>query len=284
LEKLFSISSILAVSVSGENLKGYLLFLDKSHLTSDEVILAEVVAGQAAVTVDLFYFLQRVQQLAATDERIRLARDLHDGVLQSLTAIALQLQASIQLLDADPDAVRQRLEGIQDLIVQEQRDLRSFVEELKLTTLASTETGFNLRHILEQLGRTMERQWNLHVDVKIIGSEGQVPASVGREICHIVREGLVNAGRHARASAATVEVEFEDHHVGIRVSDNGRGFAFRGYYDQAKLTTMGVGPAMLKSRIAFLGGALNIQSGESGARLEVTLPLFAGQEFKWQLH
>jgi signal transduction histidine kinase len=223
--------------------------------------------------MDLFYFLQRLQQLAAMDERMRLAHDLHDGVLQSLTATGLQLQAALQVLDANPGAVREQLQRIQDIIFQEQRDLRSFVEELKLATLASSETDFKTGQLLEELAHRVERQWGLRADVKMVGLDTQVPAAMGREIYHVVREGLVNAARHSQGSAAQVEVEVKHHQVHISISDNGLGFPFRGDYDQATLTTMGVGPAMLKSRIDSLEGSLSIHSGASGARLEITLPL-----------
>jgi signal transduction histidine kinase len=273
LERLFNVKSVLSSSLLGENIKGRLFFLDKSSLTSDDLVLADVVAGQAAVSMDLFYLLRRLQQLAAMEERIRLARDLHDGVLQSLTATALQLQAALQILEANPGAVREQLREIQDLIVQEQRDLRSFVEELKLATLAPSEPDLRLGQLLEQLGKMVERQWGLRVELRIVGSESWVPAAMGREIYHIVREGLINAARHSQASVAQGELQVEDHQIRISVSDNGRGFPFRGYYDQTALTSMGLGPTMLKSRIAFLGGSLNIHSAESGSRLEITLPL-----------
>jgi len=257
----------------GENLKRRLFFLDKASLTSDDIILADVVAGQAAVSMDHFYFLQRLQQLAVREERMRLAHDLHDGVLQSLTATGLQLQAALQVLDANPGAVRVQLGTLQDLIFQEQRDLRSFVEELKLTTLRQSETDFKVGQLLSELAKRVERQWGFQVELTMTGSDAQVQAAMGHEIYRVVREALVNAARHSQGSVARVQVEVEDHQVRIRVCDNGVGFPFRGYYDEATLTTLGIGPTMLKSRIAALEGTLSIHSGESGARLEITLPL-----------
>ena len=89
----------------------------------------------------------------------------------------------------------------------------------------------------------------------------------------LVREGLVNAARHAHASVVEVDLKADDQSVCVTVSDNGCGFPFRGHYDDAALASMGLGPAVIKSRVASLGGALSIDSSESGARLEVTLPL-----------
>ena len=105
------------------------------------------------------------------------------------------------------------------------------------------------------------------------GLDGQVPAVLAREIYQIIREGLINAARHSRASVVEVDLQADDHNARLTVSDNGCGFPFRGRYNHAALVSTGLGPAIIKSRVASLGGALAIDSSESGARLEVTLPL-----------
>jgi signal transduction histidine kinase len=273
LADYFNIKSVLSVRVLGENLNGRFFVLDKSSPTSDDINLADVVAGQAAVSMDLFYFLQRLQQFAAKEERIRLAQDLHDGLLQSLTATGLKLQAVLKVLDANPGAVRKQLRALQDLIFQEQRDLRSFVEEMKLATLTPDDLDFRVAELLTELGRRVERQWGFRVELTVAGSDAQVTAAMSREIYHVVREALVNAARHSQGSLARAEVELEPDRVRITVSDNGVGFPFRGFYDQATLTALGLGPTMLKSRIASMEGSLSIHSGESGTRLEIILPL-----------
>ncbi|HSE86751.1 MAG TPA: CHASE domain-containing protein [Candidatus Binatia bacterium] len=217
--------------------------------------------------------LQRLQQLAAARERTRLARDLHDSVLQSLAVAGLNLEAAIQGLKVDPKVAREQLRGVQDLIVREQRELRSLIEELKLAALVPGEMDFKIGYLLQQLAKTVEQQWHLRVELKMDGLDGQVPAPLAREIYQIIREGVVNAARHAHASVVEVDLKADDHNARVTVSDNGCGFPFRGHYDDAALTSTGLGPAIIKSRVASLGGALNIDSTESGARLEVTLPL-----------
>jgi PAS domain S-box-containing protein len=217
--------------------------------------------------------LQRLQQLAAARERTRLARDLHDNVLQSLAVAGLNLEAAIQGLKVDHKVAREQLRGVQDLIVREQRELRSFIEELKLATFVPGEIDLKFGYLLQQLAKTVEQQWHLRVELKMDGLDGQVPPLLAREIYQIIREGLVNAARHSDASVVEVDLKADDHNVRVTVSDNGCGFAFRGQYDDAALTATGLGPAIIKSRVASLGGALAIDSSESGARLEVTLPL-----------
>src|SRR5688500_12592004 len=273
LEKLLEARSVLSVGVRGENFDGRLFVLDKSLLGSDDLVLAEVVASQTAASMNLHYFSLHLQREAAMEERMRLARDLHDGVLQSLTAAALQLQTVLQVSETEPGKTRERLRRIQDLIIKEQSDLRSFVEELRLAPPAPEELDFKLAHHLEELARALEQQWNLRVEIELRGPEAQVPAAVAREIYRLVREGLVNAARHSGASVTRAELDVQDHRVRIDISDNGRGFSFRGRFDQDDLAAMAAGPITLKSRVASLGGSLSIHSTESGAQLEIEVPL-----------
>ncbi len=194
-------------------------------------------------------------------------------MLQSLAVAGLNLEAAIQGLKVNPRVARQQLRGVQDLIVQEQREVRSFIDELKFAMLVPGEIDFKFGYLLQQLVKTVEQQWHLRVGLKLDGLDGQVPAVLAREIYQIIREGLVNAARHSHASVVEVDLKADDHHARVTVSDNGCGFPFRGHYDDAALVSTGLGPAVIKSRVASLGGALNIDSTESGSRLEVTLPL-----------
>jgi signal transduction histidine kinase len=280
LEKLFNVKSVLSVSVLGEKLKGRLFFLDKFSLTSKDLIMADVVAGQVAARLDACYLLRCLHQASALEERMRLSRDLHDGVLQSFAAVGLQLQAALQGFKESPETARGQLEGIQDIIVKEQRNLRSFIGELKLT-LAPTGRDIDLENLLGQVIETVEQGWGLSVDLRvngvdlgINGLEWRIP-TLAHEIYHIVREGLVNAARHGKASAARVEFALEDRQLRINISDNGQGFPSRGYHDHVSIAATGFGPATIKGRVASLGGKLNIFSADSGSRLEVTLPLSA---------
>src|SRR5207247_10314028 len=102
----------------------------KPGMTSNDLVLGEIIARQMAARMDHFYLVQRLHQAASLEERLRLARDLHDGLLQSLTAAALQLEAVRGLLAEKPEMARDCLLEVQRLIAAEQRDLRAIVREL----------------------------------------------------------------------------------------------------------------------------------------------------------
>ena len=269
----FAIGAVLSLRLQGESLAGRLFFLDKPRMTSDDLILGTIVAHEVVARMDQFSLLQRLQQAAATEERIRLARDLHDGLLQSLTGAALQLETVHRLLEKDPQVARERVLDIQRLLAAEQRDLRSFIQELKPTSLSPAEMDACLTTRLQELGERIERHWGLRVAVRVERLAAGIPKALARDIYRIVHEAFINAARHAHAAAARVELGVADTQVCITVADDGCGFPFRGHYDLAALTTLNLGPVTLKERIASLGGSLVIDSSDTGARLHITLPL-----------
>jgi two-component system NarL family sensor kinase len=102
---------------------------------------------------------------------------------------------------------------------------------------------------------------------------GELPAALARDLYFIVHEALINAARHAHATAVHVTLSGVDTQVRLTVADNGRGFPFRGRYDLATLTALNLGPVVLKERIASLGGSLILVSTGAGSQLYMTLPL-----------
>ena len=124
VQKRFTIGSVLSPRLRGATFEGRLFFLDMGRLTPDELVLSDIVAHQVVADMDQFYLSRRLQQAAVTEERLRLARNLHDGLLQSLTGMSLQIAAVRPLLEDNLHAAREHLLEIQRLIAEEQRDLQ----------------------------------------------------------------------------------------------------------------------------------------------------------------
>jgi signal transduction histidine kinase len=132
LQARFGIRSTLSLAFQGEALKGRLFFLDKKRITTDDILLGVVVARQVMVGMDFFLLLERLQQMAAAQERVRLAGELHDGVLQSMTVMSFKLGAVQRLLsNGRPEEAAAELEGMEELISGEQRELRRLVGQMK---------------------------------------------------------------------------------------------------------------------------------------------------------
>jgi signal transduction histidine kinase len=268
----FGARAVLSLSMEGKGLKGRLFVLDKKGVSTDDLVLGRIVAQEMVTQVDYFYMLRQLQQSAVAEERIRMARDLHDGLMQSLTGAALQLETVRPLVETDPHAVKQQLLEIQRLIAAEQKDLRVQIQDLKASPLGSPEMDSNLAARLEELAERINRHWGIRAETKVKRLTRGIPRPLIQEIYFIVHESLINAARHANASAVRAEVDVEDKRVNITVSDDGRGFPYQGRDDHTALTTLNLGPVTLRERTAALGGSLNIESTSAGTRLEITLP------------
>lgn len=274
LQERLAAGAILSVRWKGEKLAGYLLVLDKPHMNADDLMLAEVVAQGAASRFDQVSSLLQLQQTVASDERIRLARDLHDGLLQSLTAAALQLETAQRLIETDPQAARRYIRESQGLIAAEQGGLRSHIQHLKPHAARRPEMGPELAASLDELATRIERHWGLRVEMETSCLACVTHPSFAREIYFLVHESLINAAHHARASSVRAGLSLENsHQLRISIRDNGKGFPFRGRYDLAALDEMHAGPLSLKERTSRLGGSMLIDSSETGSHLEITLPL-----------
>jgi signal transduction histidine kinase len=213
-------------------------------------------------------------EAVATEERIRLARDLHDGVLQSLTGIGLRLAAVRSLLDKDPRAAREALEPVQRLLTAEQRDLRFYIQELKPRPRRQGEVSLAFQ--VTELVHRIELEWGLRAELRTGGLEEPMPESLAREVYNVIREALVNAARHGEASAVRLEIRKEgEDRLCITVADNGRGFPFQGRLSHAELAERSLGPRNLFERVSSLQGTLDLESGAGGARLEIALPCCA---------
>jgi signal transduction histidine kinase len=274
----FAIGPVLSPRLHGATFEGRLFFLDMRRLTPDELVLGDIVAHQVVADLDQFYLSRRLQQAAVTEERLRLARNLHDGLLQSLTGMSLQMAAVRRLLEENLHAAQDHLLEIQCLIAEEQRDLRFLVRELKSATLDAARADFSLITRLEAVSEQIEHQWGLRVELDVKLSEPQLPTEVTPEIYYIVHEALVNAARHARATTVCAEIERQNDEVRITVADNGRGFPFRGRYTLPTLMSLQLGPVMLRDRVASLGGTFALDSTATGSCLLICLPLASTKE------
>jgi signal transduction histidine kinase len=217
---------------------------------------------------------RRLHRTSILEERLRLARDLHDGILQSLAGIGLKIQAADHLLASDPEKARHELAEIQSLLLSEQRDIRSLVKELRPYGFRSAEDVTSLLDKLDGLKKTISDHWKMDVSLKMArNSNNNMDDRLKREVYFLMREALVNAARHARATNVSAELDMEGPCIHIRVMDNGHGFPYHGRYDHTALCASRMGPRSIRERLAALGGSLTLDSRDTGTTLEMTIPL-----------
>jgi signal transduction histidine kinase len=273
LRARFNMTAVQSWPLAGELLRGRMFSLDKRRMRLDDLVIGEVVAGLVGSRLEGLYWQDRLREAAALDERVRLARDLHDSLLQSQAGAALQLVAARRLLDRDPEAGKQRLADVQQQLERDELEMRSFVTRLRPARgPVASPAAMSLSQRLEELRQRIERQWDIHVKLRIDNTSG-LPEDILEGTYRLVQESMVNAARHADASVIDVRMAVHDDRIELRIADDGRGFAFQGTYDLNALNEMDDGPLTLKERVADLGGDLRLTSADTGTELVITLPL-----------
>jgi len=263
--------AVVSSCVRGDLVEGRAIFGFSRPVTVDDMKLSDVASRLIAARLDHAAAAARMRDAAVGQERIRVARDLHDGLLQSLTGAALQLESVHRIIGTEDDTARRRVRNVQQLIETDQRELRSFITQLRPAP-AQPRSG-SLFARLDTLRGRFERQWNVSVAIDVDPPEPALSESLAGEIYNIVNEAAANAAKHAGATHVNVEVNVGDDMVAITVKDDGHGFPFRGTYDLDTLDEMKRGPVTLKERVASLNGDLLLHSSPDGTRLEITLAL-----------
>jgi signal transduction histidine kinase len=267
----FAIDSVISAPVEGEESRGRILLLDCGHASYDDLVLCGIGAQLVATQLDESVLFERVRDAAVSEERLRLARDLHDGLLQSLTAARLQLERVHHLIRFNAAEAQQHLREVQEMISHDQSDLRAFITQLRPRSIAPQTLPLHTR--LSSLADRIAQQWDVAVEMSLDPPYVHVTDGVASEIFSLVAESLANAAKHARARSIQVAVAVDGTLARIRVSDNGRGFPFRGTYDLAQLDAMHRGPVTLRERVASLHGTLVLDSSPSGATIAITVPM-----------
>ena len=264
-------SGLASAAFSVEHLSGRLFFNGIEGASPEIIPLTEVVAREVGNSLERLHLHDRLQQIAIREDRIRVARDLHDGVLQSLTGIRFRLQALADEPDATP-AIRDHLLAVERAIAIEQRELRLFIEDLRPFPRRRA-SGGTVASVLEDLSGRLAAEWNTPIAIDVRPHDLSLSQEAEQTLRFVVREAAANALKHAHPSRISVEVEREaDGGLRVIVSNDGRGFPFRGRLEHDQLVAANAGPISLRERLASVRGTLAIESSPTGSRLEIALP------------
>jgi signal transduction histidine kinase len=205
---------------------------------------------------------------AGADERGRMARDLHDGVVQSL--IGLKMQVTIlRSRRADDNPAGASLEQIESMLDREIDDLRSLMFQLTPIDREPPELETLLGDLVEQF----ERATNISSRFVSALDGRQIAPHTRRELAHILREALVNVRKHSGARHVLVSASADRTHCTLVVDDDGAGFDFEGRLAGEELTQRRKGPRIIKERVRLIGGSLVVDSRPNvGARVAISVP------------
>ena len=229
-----------------------------------EALLERLEANQSQ-----FQRLARSALRVQEDERRRIARELHDGIGQNLTAIKHQLAMLQSQLREAPGA--ERVGACIELCAQTHEDTRQLSRLLRPQVL----DDLGLGAALHWLARTLEGSGGLQVAVHVEELPA-LDAEVQTLLFRVTQEALANVVKHARASDALVRLAVRGGRVALTIWDNGEGFDVAAA-EAAASQGRGSGLAGMRERLALYGGALRIDSApESGTWVRISVPAGAG--------
>jgi signal transduction histidine kinase/ligand-binding sensor domain-containing protein len=234
-----------------------------------------------AVLVMLWAIYQfRLQQLrrqfnigleARVNERTRIARDLHDTLLQSFHGLLLRFQAASNLLPSRPEEAKNKLDGAIDQASQAIAEGRGAVQGLRSSTVLTNDLAVAIRTLGEELGAGQPHQECPNLEVTVEGTSQDLHPIVRDEVYRIAGEALRNAFRHARANRIEVEIRYDVHLFRVRVRDNGKGIDPQLLGDDGRAGHFGLHG--MRERAGLMRGKVELWSNlESGTEVELTIP------------
>lgn len=220
-----------------------------SALDEEMVVL---LAASASVAIENSRLHERVAKVALLEDRERIARDLHDTVIQRLFALGLTMQSVTRLID-DPD-VRSRLDEAVDALDDTVRDIRSLIFELHQVRAPGSSVRQGLLSLCAEVARALGTEPAIRFEGPV---DTVVDGPLAEHVLAVTREALSNVARHAHASKVTVRVAASADEVSIEVRDDGVGF------DPAERQA-GEGLANITSRAEATGGGSEVHPAEGG--------------------
>ena len=235
-----------------------------ADFSEDDQRLVERFAAHAGLAIENARLSERVQVLAVVEERERIGRDLHDGIIQRIYAVTLGLDDVPEIALADPAAAAERVERAIDALHAAIGEIRTFIYGLR----PGLEGPGGIASALESLAEETRLHSPLQIEVHA-EMAAPVSAAVSRELLNIAREALSNAARHAAATSVALDLRESGAELSLEIADDGAGF------DASAAAPPGHhGLANMRRRAESLGGRLQVESEEGGGtRIIVVLPL-----------
>jgi signal transduction histidine kinase len=262
-------TSFLGVPVTSQGRSvGNFYLTDKagaSEFTADDQRLVELFALHAGIAIDNARLHQQAADYAIVQERDRIGRDLHDGIIQSLYAVSLSLEDLPEMMLASPDEAEARVDAAIDSLQSSIRELRNFIYGLRPETFDGADVPAGIVALGEQF------RYNTLVEIKIDvdpRAADDLPYEHGIELLQLVREALSNAARHARARHLDLTFQRQADGPTLVIADDGVGFDPSGH-----IAAGHHGLANMTDRAEAIGATMRVDSAEGkGTRIIVALP------------
>jgi signal transduction histidine kinase len=204
-------------------------------------------------------------------ERTRIARDLHDTLLQSFQALLLRFQAVIRMLPDRPADARRTLEYAVDRASQAITEGRDAVQGLRMSTVEKNDLAVAIRTVGEELASAESNESSPEFKVVAEGISRNLHPILRDEIYRLATEALRNAFRHAAAKNIEVEIRYDEKYFRLRIRDDGKGIPSDVLSGRGREGHYGL--SGMRERVKLVGGKLTIWTElDSGTEIEIIIP------------
>jgi signal transduction histidine kinase len=264
---------------SGFNVYGAMLFAhpDLNYFNTDRVNMLDIISRQAVIAIQnarLYQDLveEKNRMIEVHEEaRKKLARDLHDGPTQSVSAMAMRLNLARRMVERNAPGVPEELVRIEELAQRTSKEIRHMLFTLRPLILESQGLGAALQAMAEKMRETFSQNVIINIDPKLTEKMEMGKQGV---IFYIIEEAVNNARKHANAPTIWVRLgQLEPGIALLEIADDGIGFDVKAM-DKAYDKRGSFGMVNLRERTELVNGLLNIESAPGkGTRVQVYIPL-----------
>ncbi len=206
---------------------------------------------------------KEIETLAMDQERSRIARDIHDSLGHSLTALNVQLESAVKLWAQDPPRSQQFLHNAKRLGTQSLQEVRQSVATLRQDPLGGKTLEQAIAHLIQDIQSNPSNQLTISQQIELVGA---LPSNLKVLLYRIVQEGLTNVVKHANAQQVHLRLVGSQAVVTLSLEDDGEGF-------EVQKARAGFGLQSMRDRAESVGGTFVVASASQGTRLQVSLPI-----------
>jgi signal transduction histidine kinase len=221
------------------------------------------------------FFGDQLGRIRQQSERLQLARELHDGILQTLTAVQFNLQTAASAVQSSDQ--RKSLLEVGEMLNDEQRELRAFVEANRQGQFLDKLPEVAVRKSdMQTLIDHLKQLWNCNINFEMTPPNTTLKSRLGRTLKFIIAESVANAVTHGGAKKIAIAIEKEPSALLVHIKDDGSGISgAEGQFDEAGLVASGIGPRSIRERVTSLQGSFRLSTSAKGIDMQIELPISA---------
>lgn len=270
----FRVGNSVGVPVRTQAIEGQLFIPGIASPSAEHMAIAAAIAAQIGASLDRAAARSARREAETAEQRLRLARDLHDGILQFLAGAGMQLEAILQeMQQSGPRDTKDRMVALQNALRMEQKDLRTFIGRLRPGAAVSRADPPTPAIDLADLVDRLSQQWEVEVLFRLEPADSPISPHLRHEIHQILREAIANAVRHGRAHRIEIQALIQDDVLHMKIADDGCGLSVTGTFAADQLEKLRLGPRSLRERAKTLHGAFTLRSDNNGTMLDMAIPL-----------